>query len=157
MVRSKIYGLVIQGTIGALLTFTAVPVSHAQGVRAKAYRVDPKIRKKTAREYLIKSIELNTRVEAMIMQNVDNLGAMLTLLQKSYNLSAQVINQMEGIVREGRFPDPMMERAIRDMYTSGKPCSLQASAKLRDKKPEAAIHALEQGMITQRRVLQVLY
>src|SRR5258705_3775239 len=82
------------------------------------YQEDPKLRKSRARQAMTQAMTLNAQVEMMLNQGSDQVDKMVQMLSQSYGYQVTAIGQMEGIVREAKFKDPMMERGILDMYTS---------------------------------------
>jgi len=134
------------------IDFTAT-VAHAQ----KRYREDPKLRKSRAREALTKAMMLNAQVEMMIYQNSDQIDNMIKMLSQSYGHQVTAIAQLEGVVREASFKDPMMQRGILDMYERGKPETMLAQTHIKNGNYSAAVNSLKAAKESHRRFMALLY
>jgi hypothetical protein len=128
-------------------------VAHAQN----RYREDPKLRKSRAREALTKAMTLNAQVEMMLMQNSDQTAKMIQMLSQSYGYQVTSIAQLEGVVREASFKDPVMERGILDMYERGKPETMLAQTHIKNGDYGAAANSLTNAKASHRRFMVLLY
>lgn len=129
------------------------PAAHAQ----KRYREDPKLRKSRAREALVKAMTLNAQVEMMIHKNSGDVAKMVQMLSQSYGYQVNSIAQLEGVVREASFKDPLMERGILEMYTSGKPPTMQAQSEIKSGDYASALNSLAVSKRTHQKFMTLLY
>ena len=136
-----------------LSDFVAAPEALSQ----KRYREDPKLRKSRARDALVKAMTLNAQVEMMLHQNSGDVNRMVQMLSQSYGHQVTSIAQLEGVVREASFKDPLMERGILEMYTSGKPPTLQAQSEIKSGDYGSALNSLAVSKRTHQKFMTLLY
>ena len=137
----------------------AAPMSSAEaavGCGPNTYREDPRVRKQKSQTALFKAMELNAKVAIMMQQGSDQNERMIKMLSDSYGYQIVAITQMEGVVRESCFKDPLIEWAIKNMYEQGKPATLRAESKLRNGDPDI-LGELESAKQTHQRFLLVTY
>jgi len=121
------------------------------------YQEDPKLRKSRARQALTQAMTLNAQVEMMLNQGSDQIDKMVQMLSQSYGYQITAIAQVEGIVREAKFKDPMMERGILEMYTSGKPPTMAAQTQVKSGDYGSALGSLAGAKQTHRKFMALLY
>ena len=121
------------------------------------YQEDPKLRKSRARQALTQAMTLNAQVEMMLNQGSDQIDKMVQMLSQSYGYQVTAIAQVEGIVREAKFKDPMMERGILDMYERGKPPTMQAQSEVKSGDYGSALGSLTTAKQTHRKFMALLY
>ena len=148
-----VIGIVTFLAAGVIPTEFSATVAHAQ----KRYREDPKLRKSRARDALVKAMNLNAQVEMMLHQNSDQVSQMMQMLSQSYGYQVTAIAQMEGLVREASFKDPMMERGILEMYERGKPPTMQAQSDIKRGDYGSALGGLAAAKQTHRKFMALLY
>ena len=143
----------------AAVGFTFLPnfftrtVAHGQ----ERYRENPQLRKSKARDALVKAMSLNAQVEMMLNQGSDHVDKMVQMLSQSYGYQVTAIAQVEGIVREAKFKDPMMERGILDMYERGKPPTMEAQTYIKTGDYGSALGSLAGAKQTHRKFMILLY
>jgi hypothetical protein len=150
--------LVFLGLLGGLLVYLENGSEAAQR-RANDYRVDPSKRRMVAYENLGQAMQLNLFVTQLIGRRDQNIQNMVRMLATSYRHQVEVIDQMQGLVRENReYKDPYVQQAIDLMYERGKGPTLAARIALSAKKPnfERALESLELARQTHNKVLSVL-
>jgi len=96
-------------------------------INAAQYRVDPKIRRKNARDYLTSALTLNATVTVMLLQGSDDRGRMQKMLTKAYGDYVRAIGALEGLNREAKFQDPLVDQAVSLLYQS-KGTTMQAES-----------------------------
>lgn len=136
-----------------VLSEFSLTVAHAQ----KRYQENPNLRKSRARDAMNKAMMLNAQVEMMLLQNSPQVGKMVEMLQQSYGHQVTAIAQLEGVVREATFKDPMMERGILDMYEHGKPATLIAQTQIKNGDYGAALGSLAGAKQSHHRFMALLY
>jgi hypothetical protein len=146
-------GLLSVVAVGVVAIDFSAGVAHAQ----KRYREDPKIRKSRAREALVKAMSLNAQVEMMLHQSSDQVGKMVQMLAQSYGHQVTAIAQLEGVVREASFKDPLMERGIVDMYERGKPSTMLAQSQIKSGDFGGALQSLKASKDSHRKFMALLY
>jgi hypothetical protein len=146
-------GIVTFLGVGFIASDFSITVAHAQ----KRYRENPQLRKSRAREALVKAMTLNAQVEMMLHQNSDQVSQMMQLLSQSYGHQVTAIAQMEGLVREASFKDPIMDRGILEMYEQGKPPTMRAQSDIKRGDYAAALQSLAVAKRTHRKFMQLLY
>jgi hypothetical protein len=93
----------------------------------------------------------------MIYQNSDQIDNMIKMLSQSYGHQVTAIAQLEGVVREASFKDPMMQRGILDMYERGKPETMLAQTHIKNGNYSAAVNSLKAAKESHRRFMALLY
>ena len=121
------------------------------------YQENPQLRKSKARDALVKAMSLNAQVEMMLNQGSDQVDKMVQMLSQSYGYQVTAIAQVEGIVREAKFKDPMMERGILDMYERGKPPTMEAQTYIKTGDYGSALGSLAGAKQTHRKFMTLLY
>jgi len=155
-IRARRYlavGILALGGFAFSLSDLSTAVAQAQN----RYREDPKLRKSRAREALVKAMTLNAQVEMMLIQGSDQAAKMLQMLSQSYGYQVTSIAQLEGVVREATFKDPMMERGILDMYERGKPETMLAQTYIKNGDYPSAVSSLTKAKDCHRRFMALLY
>jgi hypothetical protein len=139
--------------VGFIPSDFSTTVAHAQ----KRYRENPQLRKSRARDALVKAMTLNAQVEMLLHQGSDQVSKMLQMLAQSYGHQVTSIAQLEGVVREASFKDPIMERGILDMYERGKPSTMLAQTQIKTGDYGAALQSLKAAKDSHRRFMALLY
>jgi len=85
-------------------------------INAAEYRVDPRIRRKTARDHLTAALMANASVTVMLLQGSDDRGRMQKMLTKAYGDYVRAIGALEGLNREAKFQDPLVDQAVSLLY-----------------------------------------
>ena len=122
-----ILGFILLNSITAPLP----PAHAAVGCGPNTYKENPRLRKQKSQTALYKAMELNAKVVMMLQQGSDQYERMVKMLSESYGFQVVSIGQMEGLVRESCFKDPVIERGIKEMYDHGKPNTQAAENLLR--------------------------
>ena len=151
--RYLVAGILILGSFVSALSDVSTNVAHAQN----RYREDPKLRKSRARDALTRAMTLNAQVELMLHQGSGDINRMVQMLGQSYGYQVTSIAQMEGIVREASFKDPIVERGILDMYERGKPATMVAQTQIKNGDYGAALESLATAKDSHRRFMALLY
>jgi hypothetical protein len=112
------------------------------GGASGGYRVDPKIRRKVAREHLMSAMQLNATAAAMLQQGSDNLGKIGDMLNKAYGDYVRAIGALEGLNREAKFKDPMVDQAVSLLYQA-KGTTLRAGGAAGEGRPEESLEHLQ--------------
>ena len=141
--------------VGFVLTppsFSA-PVAYGQ----QRYQENPTLRKSKGRDALTKAMTLNAQVAVMLHQGSEQIDDMVRMLGQSYGHQVAAIAQAEGIVREVKFKDPIMERSILEMYEEGKPPTMMAQSQIKGGDYDSALASLAVAKRTHQKFMTVLY
>lgn len=143
----------------AMAAFALMPTTFSTTVAnaQQRYREDPRIRKSKARDALLKAMTLNAQVEIMLNQGSDQVDKMVDMLSQSYGYQVTAIAQLEGVVREASFKDPMMEQGILDMYEHGKPATMMAQSQIKSGDYGSALGSLAGAKLSHQKFMILLY
>lgn len=153
-----VLGLVLAMLVaGSFFVFAEIFTTTAAYAQNNKYRVDPKIRKGKARQAMMKAMELNAQVEMMIKQGSESAGKMMEMLSQSYGYQVAAIGEAEGLVREAKFKDPVLQQAIKEMYRYGKPGTINAESQIRNGNIHSALGSLAGAKRIHQKFMTLLY
>ena len=136
--------------VSVILGASMISIFEIPVINAAEYRVDPKIRRKNAREYLTSALMGNAAVTAMLLQGSDDRSRMEKMLTKAYGDYMRAIGALEGLNREAKFQDPLVDQAVSLLYQS-KGITMQAEGAAKAGNSQEAMDLLAQAkMMTKK-------